>query len=195
MSSSAAAAAAGIAARRRDERDAADPVGARDRNHSRALAIVVMTAIWGGGALLAVTTVAPAAFRVLPTRALAGALVGQVLPVLFVAGMCVGILALALTPRSAPQRLLRRVGAAGTITGCAVAQLVIGPRISALRERIGPSVEALAATDPMRVMFGKLHGLSVLSLGGAMIFALVTLTAAVLAIRTIAPSHGAPVAP
>ncbi len=181
MSSSAVA--AGIAARRREERDAADPVGAVRRNQRRAMAIVVLTAVWSGGALLAVTTVAPAAFRVLPTRALAGALVGQVLPVLFIAGMCVGVIALALTPRGAAQRLLRRIGAAGTIAGCAVAQLVIGPRISALRERIGPSVEALAATDPMRVTFGKLHGLSVLSLGAAMVFAVLLLTAALLALR------------
>lgn len=178
-------AAAGIAARRREQRDAADPFGAVSRNQLRALVIVVVTAIWGGGALLAVTTVAPAAFRVLPTRALAGALVGQVLPVLFLAGMFVGVLALTLTPRGAPRRLLRRVGATGTITGCAVAQLVIGPRISALRDRIGPSVEALAASDPLRVTFGRLHGLSVLALAVAMIFALITLTAAVLAIRAV----------
>ncbi len=178
-----AAAAAGVAARRREERDADDPSGAQGRNQSRALAVSLLTALWGGGALLAVTTVAPAAFRVLPTRALAGALVGQVLPVLFVAGIGVGVIALALTPRGAPRRLWRRLGAAGTITGCAVAQLVIGPRISSLRERIGPSVEALAATDPLRVAFGKLHALSVLSLGVAMIFALVTLVAAILAVR------------
>jgi len=190
MSSSAAAAAV-IAARRREERDAADPVGAISRNQSRALAIALLTAIWFGGAMLAVTTVAPAAFRVLPTRALAGALVGQVLPVLFIAGMCIGVVALVLTPRGAPQRLLRRVGAAGTIAGCAVAQLVIGPRISALRERIGPSVEALAPTDPMRLTFGKLHGLSVLSLGVAMVFALATLVAAVLAIRATARRRAA----
>lgn len=181
MSSSAAA--AGIAARRRDERDAADPLGAVHRNQMRTMAIVVLTALWCGGALLAVTTVAPAAFRVLPSRALAGAVVGQVLPVVFIAGMFVGVIALALTPRGAAQRLLRRIGGAGTIAGCAVAQLVIGPRISALRERIGPSVEALAATDPMRVTFGKLHGLSVLSLGVAMVFALVLLSAAILAMR------------
>jgi Domain of unknown function (DUF4149) len=185
MSSSAVA--AGIAARRREERDAADPVGAVRRNQLRAMATVVLTAVWSGAALLAVTTVAPAAFRVLPTRALAGALVGQVLPVLFIAGMCVGVIGLAMTPRGAAQRLLRRIGAAGTIAGCAVAQLVIGPRISALRERIGPSVEALAATDPMRVMFGKLHGLSVLSLGVAMIFAVLLLSAALIALRP--PAH------
>jgi Domain of unknown function (DUF4149) len=175
--------AAAVAARKRRERDETDPIGAVARHRSRALASVVLTAIWGGAGLLVVTTVAPAAFRVLPTRALAGALVGQVLPVLFLSGLFVGVLALVLTPRGAPRALLRRIGAAGTIAGCAVAQFVIGPQISALRERIGPSIEALAVTDPMRVAFGRLHGFSVLSLGVAMVFALMTLAAATLAIR------------
>lgn len=175
---------AAIAARKRRERDLADPVGAVARNQMRALISVVVNAIWGGAALIVVSTVAPAAFRVLPTRSLAGALVGQVLPVLFISGMIVGVLTLALTPRGAPRALLRRIGAIGTLTGCAIAQFVIGPKIAAVRERIGPSVEALATTDPLRVTFGQLHGLSVLSLGVAMVFALVALVGATLAARS-----------
>ncbi|HYW49206.1 MAG TPA: DUF4149 domain-containing protein [Gemmatimonadaceae bacterium] len=174
---------AAVAMKRRNERDASDPRGAVERNQRRALATVLASAIWGGAALIVVTTVAPAAFRVLPTRSLAGALVGQVLPVLFVSGIFVGALCFALVARNAPRALLRRIGAAGVVAGCVVAQLVIGPRIGALRERIGPSVEALAATDPLRLEFGRLHGLSVLSLGVAMLFALLTLIAATLAVR------------
>lgn len=177
-----------IAAKRRSARDASDPVGAVARDHLRALLALVATAIWGGAALIVVTTVAPAAFRVLPTRALAGLLVGQVLPVLFIAGLVVGVLGLVLTPRGAPRAVLRRIGATGTIAGCAVAQLIIGPKIAAVRERIGPNLEALAASDPLRVAFGRLHGLSVLSLGVAMLFATLTLVAAVLALRA-APHH------
>lgn len=181
-----AGAAAGIAARRREERDAADPVGAVQRNLTRALASVVLTAIWGGAAILVVTTIAPAAFRVLPTRSLAGSLVGEVLPVLFASGLLVGVVALVLTPKGAPRAILRRIGAAGTLLGCAAAQLVIAPRIEALRERIGPSVDALAITDPLRVSFGRLHGLSVLALAVAMLFALLVLAASVLAARDAA---------
>ncbi len=77
---------------------------------------------------------------------------------------------------------------AGIIGGCAVAQLVIAPQIATLRQRIGPDLEALAASDPLRVAFGRLHGLSVLSLGVAMLFAALTLVAAVLAVRA-APQH------
>ncbi|MES3032731.1 MAG: DUF4149 domain-containing protein [Gemmatimonadota bacterium] len=180
--------AAVMAAKRRTERDAADPVGAVRRNHMRALVSLLCTAVWSGAALIVVSTVAPAAFRVLPTRTLAGALVGQVLPVLFVAGLVVGVLALTLTPRGAPRAMLRRIGGAGIIGGCAVAQLVIAPQIATLRQRIGPDLEALAASDPLRVAFGRLHGLSVLSLGVAMLFAALTLVATVLAVRA-APQH------
>ncbi len=175
---------AAMAARKRHERDLADPVGAVQRNARRALMSVIISAIWGGAALIVVTTVAPAAFKVLPTRSLAGALVGQVLPVLFLSGLVAGLLSFLLAPRASPRVVLRRVGAVGTIVGCAIAQLVIGPKISALREKIGPSVDALAASDPLRVAFGTLHGLSVLALGVAMIFALVTLIGAALAVRT-----------
>lgn len=175
---------AAIAARKRRERDEADPIGAVSRNQLRALVSIVVCAIWGGAALIIVSTVAPAAFRVLPTRTLAGALVGQVLPVLFVSGMIVGVITLGLTPRGAPRAWLRRLGAIGTLVGCTIAQVVIGPRIAAVRERIGPSVEALAATDPLRVTFGQLHGLSVLALGVAMVFTLIALVGATLAART-----------
>jgi hypothetical protein len=175
--------AAVVAARRRNARDLADPVGAIRRNQMRALITLIITAIWSGGAVLVVTTVAPAAFRVLPTRALAGALVGQVLPVLFLSGLAIGTLGLVFTTRTAPRHILRRIGTAGTIVGCAVAQAIIGPRIDALREKIGPSVDALAATDPLRLAFGRLHGLSVLCLAIAMLSALLTVVACALAVR------------
>jgi len=177
--------AAAMAVRKRDARDARDPAGAVERNRNRALVTMVLSALWGGAAIIGVTTVAPAAFTVLPTRSLAGALVGQVLPVLFLSGLAMGAGAFALAARGAPRALLRRIGAAGWIAGCAVAQVVIGPKIAALRVAIGPSVDALPITDPLRVAFGRLHGLSVLSLGMAMIFALLTLVGALLASRAM----------
>lgn len=171
------AVAAAMAARRRNERDEADPVGAVARNHGRALTSMTLASIWGGAALIVVSTVAPAAFRVLPTRSLAGALVGQVLPVLFLSGLFVGVVCFVLAARGASHAVLRRIGAGGVMAGSAVAQFVIGPKIEAVRAKIGPSVEALATTDPLRVEFGRLHGISVLALGIAMIFALLTLVA------------------
>jgi Domain of unknown function (DUF4149) len=149
-----------------------------------ALALLLL-AMWLGGATVVATTVAPAAFAVLPTRALAGALVGRVLPQLFHAGMLLGAIAAALawTDRAVPHATARAVASLGTVLACAVAQWVIGPRIARLREVIGPSVETLATTDPLRVEFGRLHGLSVLAMGVGMVAALVAIVLAVLALR------------
>lgn len=145
------------------------------------LTSIVSLAAWLGAALLVAAVVAPAAFAVLPSRALAGALVGRVLPVVFLAGIVVGTLAAIFR---AGGYEMARLGA-GVATGlfCAVAQLGIAPRIEAVRAAIGPSVEALAPGDARRVAFGRLHGLSVLCLGAAMLAALVALSLAVAALN------------
>ena len=144
-----------------------------------------LLAAWIGAALLVAAVVAPAAFAVLPTRALAGALVGRVLPQVFYAGMLLGAVAAALawTDRTAPHATARAVASLGTVVACAVAQWVIGPRIARLREAIGPSVEALATTDPQRIAFGRLHGLSVLAMGVGMVAAFVAIVLALMALR------------
>jgi hypothetical protein len=92
--------------------------------------------------------------------------------------------ALAWTDRTAPHATARAVASLGTVVACAVAQWVIGPRIARLRETIGPSVEALATTDPLRVEFGRLHGLSVLAMGVGMVVACVAIVLGLLALRS-----------
>lgn len=144
----------------------------------------LLLAVWIGAALLFTLVVAPAAFDVLPTRTLAGALVGRVLPVLFYAGVVIGSVIVVLD-------LIGRTGAwgraaAGAVSAlaCAVAQLVVGTRIDKLRAAIGGPLDALAADDPRRVAFGKLHAISVGWLGIAMLAAIVAL---VLAVRALPP--------
>lgn len=139
-----------------------------------ALTSVVLLATWLGAALLVVAVVAPAAFAVLPSRALAGALVGRVLPALFWSGMLVGV-GVAALGWALPGRAWR-TAAALTVTGaCAAAQLVVAPRIAAVRAQIGGSLEALHPADPRRLAFGRLHGVSVAWLGLAGVAALVAL--------------------
>ena len=147
---------------------------------------VVLLAMWLGGATVVATSVAPAAFAVLPSRALAGALVGRVLPQLFVAGMLIGVVAALLSwlDRGTPFAMTRTVAALGTVAACAVAQWVVGPRIARLREVIGPSVEALATNHPLRVEFGRLHGLSVLAMGVGMVAAAVAIVSSLAALRS-----------
>src|SRR5947207_1638119 len=144
----------------------------------------LLLATWIGAALLFTLVVAPAAFSVLPTRTLAGALVGRVLPVLFYAGVVIGSAIVVLD-------LIGRTGtwgraAAGAVSAlaCAVAQLVVGTRIDRLRAAIDGPLDALAADDPRRVAFGKLHAISVGWLGVALLAAIIALT---LAVRSLPP--------
>jgi hypothetical protein len=135
---------------------------------------LVLLAAWLGAATLVAAAVAPAAFAVLPSRTLAGALVGRVLPVIFWSGIVVGVTSL-LAARAAGAGITAVAGSLILVAGCAIAQLVISPRIERMRDAIGGPVDALALADPRRVDFGRLHGLSVLAMGVAGVGALLAL--------------------
>ena len=143
------------------------------RETSVALAGVVALSVWLGAAALTALVVAPAAFSVLPSRSLAGALVGRVLPVLFWSGLAIG-LAVAVTSWSTPRPVARTAAAVVMAAACAIAQLVVAPRIQRIREQIGDgAVDMLAPTDPLRQAFGRLHGMSVAWMGLAGVAAIV----------------------
>lgn len=146
---------------------------------------IVLGGIWLGAALLLAAAVAPAAFAVLPTRSLAGDLVGRVLPVVFWSGMAVfaGVMLLGVrtdaTSRFKPRVLAAAIGG----TACMIAQLIVDVWIGRLRARMAGPVDALAATDPLRVAFGQLHLLSVVLLGIAMLCAAAILMIAARGLR------------
>ena len=148
---------------------------------------IAFLAAWVGASLLVAAVVAPAAFAVLPTRTLAGALVGRVLPVVFWSGMILGGVIALLGRQLAAGRF--GMGAAMLLAGaCAVAQIGVAPRIEALRVSIGGPVDALGVADPRRMTFGRMHGLSVLlmGLGMAAAFVLIVILARHLSSRSIA---------
>jgi hypothetical protein len=139
---------------------------------SRAAALeVVMLSAWLGAAILVAAVVAPAAFRVLPTRTLAGALVGQVLPVIFISGLMIAAAASLLEVRASDgtSHWMGKAALGLVIVACIIAQFVIGPKIEAVRVAIGGPVDALDASDPRRLQFGRLHAFSVLWMGVGMI--------------------------
>lgn len=144
------------------------------------VATIVVAAAWLAVALYFAAAVAPAAFRSLPSRTLAGSLVGNTLPAVFIAGVVAGIVVLALTgPQRAgtPGRLVR-IGSGGLLAAlCAAARLVMAS-IDRLRGEVVGSLEALPASDPVRASFGRLHTVSVVLLALAMLAALVTLVSA-----------------
>lgn len=139
-------------------------IGARAA--SAALTSVVALSLWLGAALVVGAVVAPAAFAVLPTRTLAGALVGRVLPTLFWSGAIVGLLVAALGRRSASSRARTVLGLAMTVA-CLGAQLLVAPRIARVRADVPVPIDRLARQDARRVAFGRLHAASVALLGVA----------------------------
>lgn len=147
-----------------------------------AISQVVILAAWLGAVLLVGTVVAPAAFAALPSRALAGAVVGRVLPPIFLAGGAIGLFLVA-SRVAGPTGLGRPIAGGVLVLSCAISHLVVGARISALRQAIGPSLDALNPGDPRRVMFGRLHALSVAGLGVGVLAALVALGLAIAALH------------
>lgn len=143
-----------------------------------ALVSIALFAAWLGVAVFVAAVIAPAAFAVLPTRALAGALVGRALPVLFISGIVLGGMTAALYSTRA------RVTALGSLLllGGNATALMIERRLHDLLTAIEVPIDTLAITDARRIEFGRLHGLSVLMMGigvvGASI-ALVTLARAI----------------
>lgn len=147
----------------------------RDASRRAAATQLILAAAWIGAGVLFAAAVAPAAFAALPSRTLAGALVGRVLPVIFYWGLATGV-ALAVLARVAGRGRLVTVGTvAGLVTAvsCAIGQLVVAPRIERVRASIAGPIEDLPRDDPRRVAFGRLHGASVLWLGVGMLGAVV----------------------
>lgn len=151
----------------------------RASRRRRDAGIAYLVAAWLGAVLLFGAVVAPAAFAVLPTRSLAGALVGRILPSLFMAGLVVGVLVVvsARGAASGRARAGRLVAGGVLLVSCAAAQFVVGGRIDRVRADAGGSLDELPADHPIRVTFGRLHGLSVgglalAALGGAAALAL-----------------------
>ncbi|MDX6272183.1 MAG: hypothetical protein QOD28_3406 [Acidobacteriota bacterium] len=144
---------------------------------------LLVLGMWLGAAVLFSFAVAPGAFAVLPARELAGALVTRIIGVVNVGGFLVALLLLA----TAFAR--RRVAATTKTTGRAwilevsalvllalatgAGQWIIGARMAALRVAMGRPIDAVAATDPLRLAFNSLHGYSVAAMTTAMLAAVV----------------------
>src|SRR6478735_5835304 len=100
---------------------------------------VIVLSLWLGAAGFFSAAVAPALFAVLPTRTLAGAAVGRMLPIVFYAGIVVGIALIAL--RWVGRRQwgfgARELAGVVMVGACSIAQFVVSPRIERLRSEIG----------------------------------------------------------
>jgi hypothetical protein len=154
--------------------------------HAGAIGQVVVGAFWLGASVLLAVVVAPAAFAVLPTRTLAGDIVGRVLPVIFWSGMAAAAAIMVFgvwtdaTSRFKPRVLFAALAG----TACALAQFIVDNWIERLRARMGVPVDSLPVNNPLRIAFGQLHVFSVFLLGVAMVGIAVAVVLAVRDLRT-----------
>ena len=116
-----------------------------------------------GALVLFATTVTPALFASVPPSS-AARVVGRVLPVLDVAGLVLGLAAVALG-------LTGRSGKAAVVLGLVLAALAavslffVTPEIASIRRAVGDGLSHLPPGDPARRRFGTLHALSTVLFG------------------------------
>lgn len=137
----------------------------------------ILLAAWLGAALYFSIVVTRAAFAVLPSRTLAGALVGHTLPVLYDTGMLVGaaLIFAAWKSTTGAARTTSLLGGIAIVGLTLVARFVILARIARLRLTLPSAIETLNVDDPARRAFGQLHAMSVGALGLAMLAGLIVM--------------------
>jgi uncharacterized membrane protein len=144
--------------------------------------------VWIGGLLFFAFAVAPAAFSVLPTRHLAGTLVGRTLGILHWMGIFSGLVFLASSllysqlTRGTPHAFAaRNVLIVLMLALTLVSQFGIIPRMDTLRASIG-EIDSVPPDNPARMQFDALHVWSTRVEGGVLLLGLVVvyLTASLL---------------
>jgi uncharacterized membrane protein len=128
--------------------------------------------VWIGGLVTLGAIAAPATFDVMSVRnvaegrLLAGAVFGEILRRFFyVSGAAAAVVLLSFTLRRIlgpkPRQLAARVAILLLMIGTTVyAGVVVAGRIERLQASLGVAPSTLPTTDPRRVEFGRLHGLS-----------------------------------
>jgi Domain of unknown function (DUF4149) len=121
--------------------------------------------VWLGG-IIFFSLLAPTSFSVLPTRHLAGAIVGSMLSKLHWIGVGAGLVFLFASIASfyfqtgtahvfAPRHLLITLMLILTL----ISQLTVSPKMTTLRTSIG-EIDSVSPNDPARVQFDALHAWS-----------------------------------
>ena len=135
--------------------------------------------VWLGGLIFFSFVVAPTVFAVLPTRHLAGSVVGRSLSALHWMGMVSGIIFLAssmiytrLATGSAHPLAARHVLLYIMLALTLISQLGVSPKMAALRASMG-EIDSVPVTDPARIQFNALHAWSTRLEGGVFLLGLV----------------------
>jgi hypothetical protein len=123
--------------------------------------------VWIGGIIFLSFVEAPTAFGVLPSRHMAGTVVGHSLGTLHWMGLFSGIIFLgssmllsSLTTGSAHPLAARHILICLMLVLTVVSQFGISPKMATLRAQFG-DIDTVPATDPGRMQFDSLHVWSV----------------------------------
>ena len=140
---------------------------------------LTLLSLWLGAMAFFTTSVAQAAFAVLPTRRMAGDLVSPVLMHLEYVGlvMSVVLLLLLLLARESRRKIwfIEFCAYLLTLIATFIARFIVAAKIHDIRASLGDKLDTLATTDPTRVLFGQLHGISVGLMGLDMLLVLVVI--------------------
>ncbi len=124
--------------------------------------------LWLGAMAFFSFVVAPAAFAVLPQQQLAGALVSRTLGVLEITGVIMGALLIVILifsrERDGRAAFYELIALALMTVSMLVSHFVVSRRMHGLRASLG-EIALLAANDPARLDFDRLHQYSVWLMG------------------------------
>lgn len=141
----------------------------------------LLLGLWLGAMCFFSFAVAPSAFAVLPSRHLAGLIVGSTLTKLEWLGLISGGLLLVLhflkTKGQGKSELLTLILLLFMIAATAALRFWISPAMNALRLSMGGAIDDLSLTDPLRVQFNSYHQYSVWLMGTTILAAVALLFA------------------
>jgi len=137
--------------------------------------------VWVGGIIFLSFVEAPTAFSALPSRHMAGTVVGHSLGILHWMGLFAGVVFLgssmllsSLTTGSAQPFTCRHVLVLLMLLITVASQFGISPKMASLRAQFG-DIDAVSSTDPGRLQFDALHKWSVRLEGTVLVLGLVAL--------------------
>jgi len=134
---------------------------------------VLLLGVWLGAMGFFSFAVPQSGFAVLPSRELVGLLVTSTITKVEILGLAIGGLLIVVQLVSwrarSGAKSIRLILIGLMVIAAALSHFWITPEMVALRQAMGPALENLPATDPLRSQFNHLHGYSVGSLMVAML--------------------------
>ncbi|MBI3652616.1 MAG: DUF4149 domain-containing protein [Acidobacteria bacterium] len=134
-----------------------------------AAAELLLIGLWLGSMAFFSFALAPSAFAVLPSRHLAGLIVGNTLLKLEMIGLVVGVLLVLL--QILKTRVVNRRGLVNfllllvMLATTAALRFWISPAMNTLRQAMNGEIDNVPMTDPTRIQFNDLHQYSVRLMG------------------------------